>query len=75
MIFIDIEESFKWCKKAAEQGKGIAQSMLAKMYEKGKGCKPNKEEAAKWEKAFQEQDDPYEINRFKKALELWNNKQ
>ena len=68
------EEAFKWCKKAAEQGKSLAQSTLSKMYEEGKGCKKNKEEAAKWEKAFQQHDDPYEIERLMRPLEMMENK-
>jgi TPR repeat protein len=44
----NLQEAFKWCRKAAEQGLAQAQLLLGQMYETGKGVAKDGKEAMKW---------------------------
>ena len=47
---IDINETYRWCRKAAERGNNFAQFEIGIVYDYGLGCEENKKEAVKWYK-------------------------
>ena len=49
-VAIDLVESFKWLKVAAEGGIAKAQFHLSKAYRSGEGVAVNAREADRWEK-------------------------
>ena len=44
----DEAAAFAWCKKAADQGFGPAETQLATMYERGEGVQADSEQALVW---------------------------
>ena len=50
----DVDEAFKWCRRAAEGGNHWSMNKLGLMYEFGDGTEKNLEEAFRWYKAAAE---------------------
>ena len=44
----DHKEAARWARKAADQGKAVAQCHLGLMYQMGEGVTQNYKEAARW---------------------------